>query len=140
MSDNTSPAKKKKFTLIELLMILMLVGIVFTLIIPIREDRRNFERVKEAIQDMRIIIQANIAFKNDPANGYYAFDLSQLNIDHRLSQNYFNYVLSDTTVTAVSNENFSVEGAEFFFYLPAGPWMVKDNGLSRSVINPNWLP
>jgi Tfp pilus assembly protein PilE len=140
MSDLATPTKKREFSLIELLMILMLVGIIFTLIIPIREDRRNHERVREAIQDIQKIAKANIAFKNDPENGYYAFDLGQLNIDDQLQMNYFNYTLNDTTVVAVSNENYSVEGAEFFYYLPAGPWMVKDNEHSREVIDPNWLP
>lgn len=140
MSELNTPTRKKQFSLIELLMILMMVGIIFTLIIPIREDRRNHERVREAIREMRIITAANIDFKNDPANGYFAFDLGQLNIDHLLEENYFNYALSDTTVIAVSNENFSVKGAEIYFYLPSGPWMAKDDDLTRSVINPNWLP
>ncbi|MBW6515580.1 MAG: hypothetical protein K0B81_03055 [Candidatus Cloacimonetes bacterium] len=140
MSDQKSPEVKKKFSLIELLMILILVGIIFTLIIPIREDRKNHEYVREAIRDMRIITRANIAFKNDPANGYYAFDLGQLNVEELIEMNYFNYVLTDTTIVAVSNQNFGVEGAEIYFYLPAGPWMVKDDNVSRSHINPNWLP
>lgn len=140
MSDQKNSAVKKKFSLIELLMILMLVGIVFTLIIPIREDRKNHERVREAIRDIRIITKANIDFKNDPVNGYFAFDLGQLNVDHRIAKNFFNYSLTDTTVVAVSNNNYSVAGAEIYFYLPSGPWMVKDDDLSRSAINPNWLP
>jgi competence protein ComGC len=140
MSQSSTNTEKKKFSLIDLLMILMLVGIIYTFIIPIREDRKNHERVREAIRDMRVITQANIEFKNDPDNGYYAFDLSQLNVSHLLDGNYFEYSLSDTTVNATSNEEYSVEGAEFHFYLPTGPWLVSEDELSRSAINPNWLP
>jgi len=138
MSNNKSP--KKGFSLIDLLMYIMIVGIVFTFVIPLREDRRNHQRLTEAIRDMREIAKANIAFKNDPDNGYYAFDLGMLNIEHKLAKNFFNYALSDTTITAVSTEKFGVQGAEIYYYLPNGPWMAKDDKLTRSVINPNWLP
>ncbi len=130
----------KSFSLIDLLMYLMIVGIVFTFFIPLREDRKNHAKVIEAIGDVREIVKANIAFKNDPDNGYYAFDLGMLNIDDKLAKNYFDYSLSDTTVTAVSNQNFGVEGAEIYYYLPNGPWLAADNDLTRNVINPNWLP
>ena len=140
MSHTEVTFDRKKFSLIDLLMILMLVGIVFTFIIPLREDRRNHERVKEAIRDVRIIIQANLDFRNDPDNGYFAFDLSQLNIDHLLNGNYFEYSLTDSTVNAKSNANYSTEGALFYYYLPSGPWLVSEDELSRSVVNPNWLP
>ena len=140
MSRIDEKTDKKRFSLIDLLMVLMLVGIVFTLIVPMHEDRVNNERVREAIRDVRIITRANIDFKNDPENGYFAFDLTQLNVSHLIEGNYFEYSLSDTTVNAVSNDQYSVTGAKFFYYLPAGPWMVAEDDLSRSVINPNWLP
>jgi len=140
MSQNQEIKVSKKFSLIDLLMILMIVGIFFTFVIPLREDRKNNEMVKEAIRDMRLILKANIDFKNNPENGYYAFHLSQLNIDDKLKKNYFDYTLSDSTITAVSNENYALEGARIHYYLPNGPWTVNEDEDSRSVINPNWLP
>jgi len=140
-NKNTQEVKlEKKFSLIELLMILMIVGIFFSFVIPLRQDAKNHEMVKEAIRDMQIIIRANVEFKNDPNNGYWAFDLGQLNIDHKLNQNYFFYTLSDTTVTAISTDNFAVDGATISYYLPNGPWTAGEDDLTRSVINPNWLP
>jgi len=90
MDDQVTATKKRKFTLIELLMILMLVGIIFTLVIPMVEDRRNNERVIEAIRDVTIIREANQRFREGPGEGFYAFDISQLNVDELLDMNYFN--------------------------------------------------
>lgn len=140
MKEQQGTELKKKFSLIDFLMILMLVGIVTALVIPVREDMKNQRKVKEALNEVRLIVAKNIEFKNDPDNGYYAFDLSQLNIEGKLQKRYFNYELTDTTVVAVSKAEFGVEGAEFYYYLPSGPWMVKDDDFSRTVIEPNWLP
>lgn len=140
MSNNQEIKLEKKFSLIDLIMILMLIGIAFSFIVPLREDKKNHEMVKEAIRDMQIIIRANIEFKNDPENGYWAFDLGMLNVDHKLNKNFFEYVLSDTTVTAVSNENFAIKDAKFHYYLPNGPWTVVEDDRIRQYINPNWLP
>ncbi len=76
MAEGTSIQKKGKFSLIELLMIIMLVGIVFTLIIPLRNDRLNKEKLKEAIKNVQIIARANVIFKNDPekGDGTYMFE------------------------------------------------------------------
>ncbi len=138
MSDNQGVKLEKKFSLIDLLMIVMLVGIVFSFIIPLREDSRNNEMVREAIRDMRIIIRANAEFRQE--NDYWAFDLGMLNIGDKLEQNYFNYTLSDTTITAVSTENFAVKDARFHYFLPNGPWIVDDDRDTRRFIDPHWLP
>lgn len=138
MSKTQGVKLEKKFSLIDLLMIVMLVGIVFSFVIPLREDSRNNEMVREAIRDMRIIIQANAEFREE--NDYWAFDLGMLNIDHKLYQNYFNYTLSDTTITAISTENFARSGARFHYFLPNGPWIVDDDRDTRQIIDPNWLP
>ena len=74
MAESTKIEKTKKFSLIELIMIIMLVGIVFTLIIPLRADKLNHEKLKEAVYNMQVIAHADVDFKQDPANGYYIFD------------------------------------------------------------------
>jgi len=140
MDDQVTATKKRKFTLIELLMILMLVGIIFTLVIPMVEDRRNNERVIEAIRDVTIIREANQRFREGPGEGFYAFDISQLNVDELLDMNYFTYTLTDTAIIATSTENYSVEGAQLYYDLVYRQWRVKDNELSRDAIDPNWLP
>ncbi|MCD4795701.1 MAG: type II secretion system GspH family protein [Candidatus Cloacimonetes bacterium] len=158
MADNTSIEKKSKFSLIELLMIIMLVGIVFTLIIPLRNDRINQKKLKEAIYNIQVIARADIAFKEDPANGYYIFEHTiikldeennytgddLLNIQHKLKKSddlfYFDYSVSDSTVVATTNKNFGKNGAIVYYYLPNGPWGVGDDKLSKNIIDPNWLP
>lgn len=139
--ETVKSKKKGRFSLIEYLMLLMLVGIVFTFIVPLREDLVNHEKAKEAIRDLQIISRANVAFQQDPESfGFYAFDLRQLNIDHLIELHYFNYELTDSMVVAVTTEEFGRKGAKIYYYLPNGPMQVADDRLSRELINPNWLP
>lgn len=158
MTGNSIVEKKGKFSLIELLMVIMLVGIIFTLTIPLRNDRLNQKKMKEAIYNIQVIARADVAFKDDPANGYYIFEhfvvkLNEdgtysgedlLNIIDDLQQTedffYFDYSVTETTVVASSNKNFGKEGAKLYYYLPTGPWSVGEDKISKSVLDPNWLP
>jgi len=144
MAENTSLEKKGKFSLIELLMIIMLVGIIFTLIVPLRNDKLNHGKIKEAIKNIQIIARADVAFKEDPENGYYAFDVSMLDIKDKLEKTndefLFKYSLTDSTVVATTNMNFGKEGAVIYYYLPNGPWNVGDDKISKSILDSNWLP
>jgi type II secretory pathway pseudopilin PulG len=158
MTNNTIVEKKGKFSLIELLMVIMLVGIIFTLIIPLRNDRVNQKKMKEAIYNIQVIACADVDFKNDPANGYYIFEHSVvkfnedgtysgedlLNITDNLQKTedffYFDYSVTDSTVVASSNKNFGKVGVKLYYYLPSGPWSVGEDKISKSVLDPNWLP
>ncbi|KQC09544.1 MAG: hypothetical protein APR54_12760 [Candidatus Cloacimonas sp. SDB] len=170
MAEDFGIRKKGKFTLIELLMIIMLVGIVFTLIIPLRNDQIRKKRLAEAIKNIQIIAREDVKFKNDPdkGDGSYMFDHTVvkyveatkdennniipatekgedlLNIKDELFKEgdffYFDYSVTDTTVVAVANVNFGKAGAKIYYYLPTGPWGVADDNISKSVIDPNWLP
>lgn len=150
--------KKSKFSLIELLMIIMVVGIVFTLIIPLRNDRISQKKLEEAIRNVQIIARADVAFKDNPNYGYYIFEHTVqkvlddgslggedlLNIQSDLIKYndvfYFDYAVSDSSVIAITNKNFGKEGAVIHYYLPNGPWIVQDDPVSRNTIDPNWLP
>ncbi|MBT5420019.1 MAG: hypothetical protein HOK80_03940, partial [Candidatus Cloacimonetes bacterium] len=81
MAENTKIEKNKKFSLIELVMIIMLVGIVFTLIIPLRTDKINHGKLNEAVYNMQVIARADVEFKVDPANGYYIFEHTVVKLD-----------------------------------------------------------
>ncbi len=158
MAESTKIEKTKKFSLIELIMIIMLVGIVFTLIIPLRADKLNHGKLKEAVYNMQIIARADVDFKQDPANGYYIFEHSVVNLDDE--GNYagedllyvidnlqktngeflFDYSVTDSTVVGVTNKNFGKENASIYYFLPNGPWGVSNDKISESVFDPNWLP
>lgn len=158
MAESTKIEKTKKFSLIELIMIIMLVGIVFTLIIPLRVDKINHGKLKEAVYNIQVIARADVVFKTDPNNGYYIFehtvvklyeegnytgedllyiadDLKKTNDDFL-----FDYSVTDSTVVATTNQNFGKEGASIFYYLPNGPWSVSSDKLSDSIFDLNWLP
>lgn len=147
MADKNTVEKTKKFSLVELLMIIMVVGIIFTLYIPLREDRINQEKMKEAIRNIQIVAHENVKFYQDPdrGDGFYAFDIAMLDLGDRLQPMFddeflFEYSVTDSTVVATTNENFNTKGAVIYYYLPNGPWHVADDRTSREVFNPAWLP
>jgi len=158
MAENTKIEKTKKFSLIELIMIIMLVGIVFTLIIPLRADKLNHGKLKEAVYNMQVIARADVEFKEDPANGYYIFDHTIVRLDDegnysgedllfiiedlvKTNEEFlFDYSVTDSTVVGTTNKNFGKEGASIYYYLPNGPWGVTNDKLSDSTFDPNWLP
>jgi len=170
MAENIGVHKEGKFSLIELLMIIMLVGIIFTLIIPLRNDQIRKERLKEAIRNVQVIAREDVKFKNDPekGDGPYMFEHvvvkfqdatkdennnlipatekgeDLLNIRDELIKDgeffFFDYSVTDSTVVATTNNNFGKVGAKIYYYLPTGPWGVVDNKVSKSTIDPNWLP
>lgn len=158
MAENTKIEKSKKFSLIELIMIIMLVGIIFTLIIPLRNDKLNHEKLSEAVHNMQVIARADVEFKQDPANGYYIFEHTVVKLDDEGNysgddllyivddliktndQFLFDYSVTDSTVVGVTNRNFGKEGATIYYYLPNGPWGVSDDNFSESIFDPNWLP
>lgn len=145
-NDEEKIEAKKKFSLIELLMIIMLVGIVFTLIIPLRNDKIFREKIKEAIYNQQLLAEADRGFYNNPDNQYYAFDLGMVKeymnepLKKIADDFMFDYTLTDTTVVATTNEHFGKVGAQIFYYLPNGPFQVAKDKLSRDTIDPNWLP
>jgi len=158
MAENTKIEKTKKFSLIELIMIIMLVGIVFTLTIPLQTDKINHKKLSEAVYNMQVIARADIEFKTDPANGYYIFEHTVVKLDEE--GNYtgedllyvkkdlkktndefiFDYSVTDSTVVGTTNSNFGKVGASIYYYLPNGPWGVNNNRISSSIFDPNWLP
>ncbi|MFC1887737.1 type II secretion system protein [Candidatus Cloacimonadota bacterium] len=170
MAEDYSIRKKGKFSLIELLMIIMLVGIIFTLIVPLRNDQIRRERLKEAVKNMQIIAREDVKWRNNPnlGDGSFAFDHTVIKfVDESRDENnnlipasetgedlmnvrdnlekegeffYFDYSVTDSTVVAITNNNFGKAGAKIFFYLPTGPWGVAGDRVSKSVIDPNWLP
>ncbi|MCD4817404.1 MAG: hypothetical protein K8S23_01785 [Candidatus Cloacimonetes bacterium] len=144
MADSNALKKEKKFSLIELIMIIMVVGIIFTLIIPLRNDYVYKERLGEAIRNIQIIARADVEFKNNPDNGYYAFDLGMLNIKDKLEKNteeyLFEYTLTDSTVVATTKEIFGKKGAQISYFLPTGPWQLGEDKVSKNILNANWLP
>jgi len=158
MAESTKIEKTKKFSLIELIMIIMLVGIVFTLIIPLRADKLNHEKLKEAVYNMQVIARADVDFKQDPANGYYIFEHTVVKLDEdgtytgedllyvidnlqkTNGEFLFDYSVTDSTVVGVTNKKFGKENASIYYFLPNGPWGVSNDKISESVFDPNWLP
>ena len=144
----------------------MIVGIIFTLIIPLQTDKAIRDKLDEAIKNLQLIARADVAWSD--INGYYIFDHTVvkynesakdsfgdivpafesgedlLNIRDAMVKEteffYFDYSVTDTTVVAVTNRHFGKAGAKVYYYLPNGPWGIGNDNISKSMIDPNWLP
>jgi len=148
MSDNpvSYPTEhSSKFTLLEMLIILLLVGLVFVFIVPVNRSRLNEQRVYQALESMKVLGEQAEIFKNNPANGYYPFDLSQMNLKTIPDTTYFSYSINDkdSTLVAKTTKRFGGKPAYLVYSLSAKQFQVgKDDSDtdSKRVINENWLP
>lgn len=145
MAEINEISAEKKFSLVELLMIIMVVGIAFTIIVPLSISKKNHQKLDEAIYNLQLIAQKNVEFFNDPNNGYYAFDVSMLNIADDAYKTtdgefIFDYSLTDSTVVATTNASYGTEGARVIYYLPKGPWDLGSDKVSTSTFDKAWLP
>jgi Tfp pilus assembly protein PilE len=133
-----------RFSLIELLTILILVGLVFVFVIPVNQAHISRERIGEAIKTVSFIGEKAEEFKNNPDNGYYP-DLSQLNIGYKLDTLYFNYSINadDSTIVAETKPTYGKKGAFLVYSLSGKQYRIgKDDAdvTSQKYINENWLP
>jgi len=145
MADINEIHSDKRFSLVELLMIIMLVGIIFTIVVPLSIQKKNHEKIAESIYNLQLIAREDQNFYNNPDNGYYAFDVGMLNIDESLfkktdDQFIFDYSLTDSTAVATTNENYGIEGAQVIYFLPKGPWSLGKDKVSTSTFDSVWLP
>lgn len=140
--------RKKSFSLIELLMILMLVGIVITFIIPMRNNLTYQNRIKEAATNMQILARAtNRAFTDtlatDPRK---EIDWQQLSSDYSevinepLKAEFFEYTATDSIITATSTKAFGKEGLIINYAMPKGPFSIGEDTKSKDTLDRNWLP
>ncbi len=149
-TDDLSIKQAKKFSLIELLMIIMLVGIVVTFIFPLRQMKIDRSRTMEAVEIVKEAAKLDEQFKNNPdlGDGDYAFDFSQLN--YKPDNKYFNFRVADVTmedrtitggfIIAETTKEFGHEGIQIKFMLPSGPWSVDAPEKLKNVVHRNWLP
>ncbi len=145
MAEINEISVEKKFSLVELLMIIMVVGIAFTIIVPLSIGKKNHDKMAEAIYNLQLIAQKNVEFYNVPDNGYYAGFLSMLNIPEDQMKKtdgefIFEYSLNDSTIVAITNDKFGTKDAKIIYYLPRGPWALGDDKVSTSTFDPAWLP
>jgi len=136
MAEQTNvPEAKGKFSMIDLLMIIMIVGVIMTVMIPIQQTKRQEMIVKGSLKQMEQIINANENWKANDEWGEYAFDIGQLNL--KLDTSVFSFSLTDTTVVAVS-EVIAKEPKSYYYDLRDKKFRVDDD--SEDVILRAWLP
>jgi len=153
MSDKkaevTVTTQYSKFTLIDLLSILLLVGLIFIFIVPVNQAKVSRDKINEAVTIMRMIGDNAIEFKNSPdkGDGDYPVDISQLNLGDKIKSKYFEFVISpdDSTVVAYTTLAYvpNRDSLTLVYNLSGKQFRIGKNdndAESKKYINENWLP
>ena len=131
--------RKTKFSLLELTMILMIVGIVFVFWLPMQADKKMQKKVAVAVEQINKISKEDNAFK--ATTSFYYDDIKQMDVYEDLDQRYFTYALTDSAVVvATSTQEYGVKDAKIIFRLPTGPFEVGSDDTSKKYVDPYWLP
>ncbi len=150
MAETQTKKKKNvirsKFSLVELLTIIILIGLLFIIIVPVKQAKLSSERVTAAVQTIQMISAEAVQFKNNPENGYYP-DIDQLNLGDKIKSEYFTYSISaeDTSgvVLAVTKPAFGKEDLYLTYNIANKQFQVgksESDQVSSKYINENWLP
>jgi len=125
-----------KFGIMDLLMVIMVVGIFFTLTLSVLQTKEREKIVRESVEDMKMILIKMAEFEAEV--GMTAWDISQLNIRDFKSK-HFKYSITDpdTAVTAITN-SLVAEEKMFYFDLREKRFRVRQD--SKNIIEDNWLP
>jgi type II secretory pathway pseudopilin PulG len=127
---------KGKFTIIDLVMLIMVVGVILTIIVPLQQMRKHEAIVKGSLPDMVRIISANEQYRLNDEFGEYAWDLSLLNL-RDIDTSVFTFTLTDTTVVAHTFQIGS-DSTSYYYDLRDKRFRVPDD--SSNLILNAWLP
>ena len=127
---------KGKFSLIDLLMIIMIVGVIATIVLPLQQTKSNEAMVRASLPDMFRIIQANDEFRRGDGLGDNAWDLGLLNL-RNIDTSVFQFAINDTSIVATTDRLGTLEKA-YFFDTRDNRFRVRED--SRDVIFDSWLP
>lgn len=133
---NSDTKQTGKFSLIDLLMIIMVVGVILTIVIPLNQTRKHESMVRNSLSDMARIIKANEEFKLNSGWDDYAMDISQLNL-RDLDMSVFKFAINDTAVVAVT-EKLGTEEKSYYYDLRDKRFRVRED--SKDIIIDAWLP
>lgn len=144
-SDISTLSNNSRFSLVELLSIIILVGLVFVFVVPVNQAKINRIRIGDAVTTINFIGEKAEQFKDDPDNGYYPVDLSQLNLGSQIESKYFQYTIvsDDSTIVAETTQAYGKKGAFLIYNLSSKQYSIgkgESDNTSQKYINENWLP
>lgn len=126
----------KRVSLIEVLMVILIVGIAVIMILPNIADKQKRERIAAEVYPMFDAIQkANEEFNTE--FGEYAFDITQLNLPILENAKFFEFAVTDSTLTATTTRAFGRPGAIIIYNFIDNEWSVDG---TKHVIDKTWLP
>jgi len=131
----STEVKKFQFSIIDLMMMIMVIGVICTIYIPVHQSNLHQKYVRESLKDVATIINANEVYKRNDEFGEYAWDLAQLNL--KLDSSIFKYTLTDSTIVARSDK-LAREETSYYYDIKTRKFHVEDG--SEEVIFKAWLP
>jgi len=130
-----SDPQKTKFSIIDLMMMIMVIGVICTILIPVQQSRKHQTFVLNSLQDMANIRAANEIYKANDEWGDYSWNLNELNV--KVDQSIFVYALSDTAIVAETNK-LAREPKSFYLDMKTGKYHVAEG--SEDIIFKAWMP
>jgi len=134
-NDTEVKTQKAKFSIIDLMMMIMVIGVICTILIPVQQSKKHQAYVHDSLKDMENIRIANERFKANNEWDEYSFNLNDLNV--RVDQSIFNYALSDTAIVA-ETDKLAREPKSFYVDMKTGKYHVSEG--SEDIIFKAWLP
>ena len=113
--------EKKVFTLIELMIVVLVIGIISALSMPNLVKSKMAAHESSAISAVRTLVTAQITFAAKSGSGNFAADLTELE-----AANLIDSVLGSGTVEAYS---FSVSGSGIQYTIDARPLVYGSSGV-----------
>lgn len=109
-------AKRQGFTLLELLMVVIIIGILASIAIPQFQKVRERARTAEAIGMLGTIFRSEVRYRALHPNQTFTVNLDELDVDQNdlIGQRSFNYVIADadnvTFNAKATRENYAGGG------------------------------
>ncbi|HNX38363.1 MAG TPA: hypothetical protein PL124_05100 [Candidatus Cloacimonadota bacterium] len=146
-----APESANRIGLIELMMILMLVGLVFVFVFPMKQMKVDKAqelvsqgKVEALIPTFEKIVVALDKFVNDPKNEFkdYPFDLSQLNLGTVDTPEFkFSWDEMNKNIKATSTKEYGKEGIIISFNINDKVYTIDDKKPDvKPVVKDEWLP
>jgi competence protein ComGC len=128
---------KHRFTLIELIMVIMAVGIIMVFVVPLQQAKKREGWTKEAVGLIQQVAAKDLEYKTK--TGHFTTSLDSLQV--KPESKYFTFTLTGETIIATTTKDFGVAGVELRYELPNGPWHRQaENDKDKLAIQPSWLP
>jgi competence protein ComGC len=131
----TESVAKGDFSLIDLIMLIMVVGVIMIITIPLKQTKKNELQVRSSLIGMNKLIKANDLYRIDNWDEN-AWEISHLGIKD-LDTSIFTFAIDDTCIVATSTK-LAKNDKSYYYHTSDKRFRVQLG--SEDIILNAWLP